>query len=203
VVLLSLLGMPIAPSRGLRRVEYACHAGVAASFALLCWVVLADRSGLRTQESPVTVAALALPFVSGASITISLLWCRRLNERGIGPGAVSAVRYLLIVAVALLAGGGRGSAGATGDLATLVLATAALIVLPLYALQVGIARTEPLTAHVIRALGPALIFGLELADGRIGYSGLVLLGIGLYSFFAIACNLARGWRAEHVAVART
>jgi len=33
--------------------------------------------------------------------------------------------------------------------------------------------------------------------------GLTLLGIALYSFFAIAGNLLRGWQSEHVAFART
>ena len=62
--------------------------------------------------------------------------------------------------------------------------------------------TAPLTAHVIRSLGPVLVFGLELADGRIAYSGLTLLGIALYSFFAVAGNLLCGWQSEHAAFAR-
>ena len=120
---------------------------------------------------------------------------------------MTASRYLLIIAIALVAtimGDRPSNIGTGGDLLSLAVAATILIVLPLYSLQHGIARTAPLTAHVIRSLGPVLIFALELADGRIAYSGLILAGIALYSLFAVASNLARGWQAgQHAAFART
>ena len=134
--------------------------------------------------------------VSGASITISLLLSKRLNERGIGADSVTAGRYLLIILVAFVAvlfGDVPSGPATIHQWAILAAATTVLIVLPLYSLQLGIARTAPLTAHVIRSLGPVCVFALELLDGRIGYSAATLIGIALYSVFSIAGNLAHGW----------
>jgi hypothetical protein len=65
-----------------------------------------------------------------------------------------------------------------------------LIVLPLYAFQVGIALTTPLTANVMRALGPVFVFALAQVDGRITYSTPILIGILAYSAAAILSNIA-------------
>jgi drug/metabolite transporter (DMT)-like permease len=196
VVVLASCGFHIARPSSMRNVEYLCYLGIAASLFFLWWVVLADRSGLQTESVLVTLAGLSLPIVSGTAITISSLWAKRLNERGIGADTVTAVRYILIVVMAsFVVIVGERPLGFTTmeEFSVLVLATAILIVLPLYSLQLGIARTAPLTAHTIRSLGPVFVFGLELADGRVAYSGPVLFGIVLYSSFAIASNLVRGW----------
>jgi hypothetical protein len=84
--------------------------------------------------------------------------------------------------------------GDLGELAALSATSAVLIVLPLFALQVGIARTAPLTAHVIRSLGPVCVFAMEQIDGRLVYSTPTLICIAAYSAAAIAGNLAHSWR---------
>ena len=61
--------------------------------------------------------------------------------------------------------GGLGGIGSAGEAATLTALATILIVLPLYAFQVGIALTAPLTANVLRALGPVFVFALA-ADRR-------------------------------------
>ena len=199
VIVLSGLGLHIAKPGAVRRLEYVCYAGLAGSLVFLWWVVLAGHSGFAADDPAVSVMALALLIVSGASITISLLLCKRLNERGVGADSVTAGRYILIVLVAFAAvmlGDVRSGVASAYDWTILAAAATVLIVLPLYSLQVGISRTAPLTAHVIRSLGPVCVFALELADGRIGYSPLTLAGIALYSAFSIAGNLTRGWGGE-------
>lgn len=199
VVILAAFGIHIARPSPMRRVQHLGYLGIAVSLLFLWWVALADRSGLPTESHSVTLAGLMLPIVSGTAITISSLWAKRLNERGIGADTVTAGRYILIVAVAccvVLTGDRPIGIDTLEQFSVLVLAAAVLIVLPLYSLQLGIARTAPLTTHTIRALGPVLVFGMELVDGRVGYSAPVLLGIALYSFFALASNLVRGWHDE-------
>ncbi len=199
VIVLAAFGIHIARPSPMQRVEYICYLGVAASLLFLWWVVLADRSGLRTENLIVTLGGLALPLISGTAITISSLWAKRLNERGIGADAVTAGRYIVIVVAAffVVVLGERPPGLATaGEFANLAVMTTVLIVLPLYSLQLGIARTAPLSAHTIRSLSPVLVFGCELVDGRITYSGPTLFGIALYSFFAVASNLMRGWQDE-------
>src|SRR5262245_4476990 len=66
--------------------------------------------------------------------------------------------------------------------------------LPTFALQVGIARTAPLTAQVIRALGPVCVFALQQYDHRLSYSWPTLACIIAYSIFTLAANVVHGWR---------
>ena len=74
-------------------------AGALLSIAALWWVVLSGRSGLPASGTATELMGLALLTISGSSITISLLYSKRLHDRGISAGAVTAVRYLLLILV--------------------------------------------------------------------------------------------------------
>jgi hypothetical protein len=204
VVALAACGARLAKAPAMRRGELASLAGIALSIAALWWVVLSGRSGLPTASGATDLVGLGLLTISGSSITISLLYSKRLHDRGVGAGAVTAVRYLLLILVAggitVSKGHWPGVAGA-GQVATLALSSTALIVLPLFALQVGIATTAPLRAHVIRSLGPVCVFALEQIDGRLVYSLATLVCIVIYSVAAIASNFAHGWWERRPAVA--
>jgi drug/metabolite transporter (DMT)-like permease len=199
VVGLGVLGLQLAKPHKIGAWEWGSYAGIALTVAALWWVVLSGQSGIAGADTKTLAIALALLFVSGGSITVSLLYAKRLNDLGVGSAAVTAVRYLLIVAVAggveIARGGPTGISG-TGNLVFLAMAATALMVLPLYALQEGVARTTPLTAQIIRALGPVFVFALEQFDGRLHYSVPVLVCILAYSVFVIAGNFAHGWRGQ-------
>lgn len=181
------------------RREYACYGGLALSLLGLWWVVLSGRSGLQSQDSGSSLLGLTLLLVSGSSITISLLYSKRLHDHGVSAEGVTAARYWLTIAVAAGFEASRGWPEAIGSFAPLVtisIAATVLIVLPTFALQIGIARTAPLTAQIIRTLGPVCVFMLEQSDHRVMYSWPSLACIIAYSGFAIAANLVHGWRAK-------
>jgi drug/metabolite transporter (DMT)-like permease len=197
VVALGALGFRLAKRGRLTRLEYACYAGIAFSLAALGWVVLSGQSGVRNGSTASNALGLALLLVSGSSITVSLLYSKRLHDHGIGAEAVTAVRYVAIILLAagvMTHEGGVQGMATLGDWLFLSLAGTVLIVLPVFALQVGVERTAPLTAQVIRALGPVLVFALQQFDGRLAYSPATLACVLSYSFFAVASNLAHGWR---------
>jgi len=136
---------------------------------------------------------LAALLVSGVSITVSLLYCKRLHDHGVNAEVVTAVRYILLILVAagvVWRNGGLSDLGTPREAATLTLIATVLIVLPLYAFQVGIALTAPLTANVLRALGPVFVFALQQLDGRLSYSAPTLICILAYSAAAIVSTWA-------------
>ena len=128
------------------------------------------------------------------SLVISILYTRKLHDRGAGSDAILATRFILIVVIAAVAEGfaarGIWSFPAT-ELAWLGLSGALLIVMPIYVLQLGIARSVPLTANVIRALGPVVVFATQLVDPRILFSGYSLGALSLYALCVIGANLVR------------
>jgi drug/metabolite transporter (DMT)-like permease len=197
VVVLAAFGVRLAQTGRLGWAEYLANAAIAGSMLGLGWIVLAGASGLAVADTGVELTGLALLLVSGASITISLLFCKRLHDCGVRPDVVTAVRYVALIAVAagmLLRRGDFGGIAGPGEAATLAILATVLIVLPLYAYQVGIAHASPLTGQVLRALGPVFVFALQPIDGRLSYSAATLAGILAYSAAAIAANVAHGLR---------
>lgn len=195
VVALSLMGASLAGGGRRGRLENALYVGLALSIGVLWWVVLDGLSGRADFSYAEALRGLFLLTVSGVCITLSHLLAKRLNDRGLGANSVTSVRYVLIALMAgsVLAFGDRptGLAGA-GDWIMLGLVVAPLIALPLYALQVGISLTPALTAQVLRALGPVIVFAFELVDPLISWSNPALAALILYSFFALASGLAHG-----------
>jgi uncharacterized membrane protein YhaH (DUF805 family) len=205
VIALAAGGARLAKPGAVGRREFWSYGGIALSIVALWWVVLSGRSGLPAGDGTTSLLALALLTVSGCSITVSLLYSKRLHDHGVNAEAVTAVRYLLLIVLAACVEASKGQMAGIGDLselATLSATSGVLIVLPLFALQVGIAMTAPLTAQVIRSLGPVCVFALQQIDGRLVYSTPTLICIAAYSAAAIAGNLAHGWRNDRAAPAR-
>jgi len=199
VIVLAALGIRLTEEEEevVSRREYACYAGLTLSLVGLWWVVLSGHSGFQSQDAESSLLGLTLLLVSGSSITISLLYSKRLHDHGLSAEGVTAVRYLLIIAVATgmeIFKGWPASMSTSAQLMTISIAATVLIVLPTFALQVGVARTAPLTAQVIRALGPVCVFALEQYDHRLTYSWPTLACIIAYSTFTIAANVVHGWR---------
>ena len=195
VVALSAAGFAIAGTHRVRAIEGLALAAMTATMAGLWWAVLSGQSGLGGGSRTTAFVALCLLVVSGASITISHLFAKKLHDAGLGATTITASRYLLIMvsAVAFIAFRDRPSGiESIGHGALLGLAAALLIALPLYALQIGIAHTPQLLSHILRATGPAFVFAMEQFDGRLHWSGLVLTLIVAYSIFVAGANIAHG-----------
>jgi drug/metabolite transporter (DMT)-like permease len=199
VVVMGIMGFRLAKAPNLGRIEGLSYIGLAFSMAALWWVVLTGRSGLPVTNLAATAGGLAALMVSGSAITISMMYSKRMSDRGINAEMITTLRYIGLIA---LAGymtwqrkGWTGIESAT-DLATISVLATAVMILPLFALQVGITRTSPLTTHVIRALGPVFVFALEQVDGRMSYSLPTLICILAYSGFVIVSNVAHGWHED-------
>jgi drug/metabolite transporter (DMT)-like permease len=188
-------GLRLAAPTAIARVERFVQAGIFLSLALVVLVVAAGLSAPQPRGAPMVGVLLAL--VSGVSITINVLLCKRLNEHGVGPATILAVRFPGIAILAALLAAGTGDTGleAWSTEALLMVAGAALllIVAPMFVNQISIALAAPITIRVVTALGPVLVFLLELAEGRLGVSGYSLAVIILYSGLAILATGARRW----------
>lgn len=215
VIVMGAMGLQIAGNWRTGRLEGLFIAAMGLTLAGLWWVVLSGESGLANSGlansglansgfansgfaggMSAKLPALCLLIVSGAAITISHLYAKRMHEAKVSAETVTAVRYGFIM---ILAAGflwfRQTPTGLTsiGHAAWLGIAAALLIALPLYALQIGVAHTSQLTAHVLRALGPVFVFALEQFDRRLELSLPVLALILLYSVFITAASVARGW----------
>jgi len=185
----------VAPPAALHRAERWFHLGLLLSLVATAAITVAGVSGAGAL--PLGVAALGVILAAGAGISISVntVLCKKLNEDGVNPTALVALRFPgAIVLAAVLSGPPADIARALAPAGALVPVAAAallLIVFPIYVSQVGISLASPLTVRVALSLGPVFVFALELIEGRLVSSPYSLAAAGVYSLFAIGAAVAR------------
>lgn len=150
---------------------------------------------LEARDTWATALGVSLAVGSGLAITANTVLCRRLNDAGVAPMALVAMRFpgtaIAAAAIATLTGTSGTAMVGTGALAPIVLGSLVLVVLPVYVNQVGVALASPFTVRVALAGAPALIFALQLAEGRLPSSPWVIATASLYGVCAMAVALAR------------
>jgi hypothetical protein len=104
------------------------------------------------------------------------------------------VRFLGALALAaVLAGAGDrpaevwAAAASPGVLGPAIL----LVVIPVYVSQVGISLASPFTVRVVLAAAPALVFALQLVEGRLSASPWSIATGAVYGACAVWATLAR------------
>ena len=193
---LSALGMAMTKRTNPGWLECVGHFGVLASLVAIAAVAVLGQSGLTGQSAGLRLAAVIAAATGGVIIAISHMIARRFGDLGIGSVTLMGLRFPLTLAVAVVCELVLGQANARPDgqaLPLLALAAFSLIVIPSFFLQLGVARTLPLTVNVVRALGPVFVFAVQQLDGRLHFSGATLSCIIAFTFFASLTGIVRGW----------
>lgn len=188
----------IKSENGFSKAEWVCYAGIAICLIALSFVVLTSRSGLPTSNPLTQGVALLSTVVGGVMITVSHIIAREFNKKGVGSYAVMGARFFLTFVVAIVVEAGAGQAAMwppIDALALLALTAFVLITVPSFMLQLGVARVSPLSANVMRSLGPVFVFALQQFDRRLRFSGETLTCIIGFCVFAIVVSVLR-WRIE-------
>jgi hypothetical protein len=191
-------GIRAAQIGSLEASERRIQGAILVTLVVLVAVVLSGGAGL----APATVGGRLLTVLaalsSGMAIALGLLATKRLNTLGIGSDGILASRFLAVVAVAGVLGAGHGTLSGLlgGEGLWIVSAGQLLIVLPIFLLQLGLARTAPITVEVLCATGPVLVFVGQIIEGRIPASPWVFAAILVYAGLtatgaALRCTGAR------------
>lgn len=194
VIGLNAIGISIAAPIASSHLQKWLQAGLLGSLGVLVAIVALGYSGIDTEATSSALLGAALALASGALITVSLMFCKRLNEKGASPEALLGTRFLgiCILAGAAIASGNAGdNIPAVKEGLELVPLAALLIVAPVYLQQIGVAKIGPLNAKIIATLGPVFVFLMQQFDGRIQWSTPTLCAICLYSTLALLSNEAQ------------
>src|SRR5262245_4544518 len=177
------------------RGERVGHVGLLLTIVMAGGVAVAGLSGGALQPFAHAVLGVALALFAGFSISVSTVLSRRLNDAGVDPTALVALRFpgatLLAAALLLPAGQSLVALGVRETVVGVAGASLLLVVAPIYVNQVGIALASPLTVRVALAVGPVLIFVLQLADGRVSSSPYSLTCAVLYGLVAVTAAVLR------------
>lgn len=176
------------------RGERVTHAWLLAAVGMAAIVAVTGLSGAGAQPAAVSLLGVALAGGAGIAITANTVLCRRLNDAGVDPAALVSVRFVgaAIVSAMLVGRAGDVSALVTSAATFEVVSGAVfLVVLPIYVNQIGIALASPLTVRVVLAGAPAVIFVLQLVEGRLSSSPYSLAAAVTYGVVAVAAAVAR------------
>jgi drug/metabolite transporter (DMT)-like permease len=177
------------------RGERVGHLGLLVTIVLAGGVALAGLSGGARQPFLPALLGVALAIFAGFSISVSTVLSRQLNDAGVDPTALVALRFvgatLLAAALMLPAGESLRALGAREAIVGVIGASLLLVVAPIYVNQVGIALASPLTVRVALAVGPVLIFVLQLVEGRLSSSPYSLTCAVLYGVVAVTGAVLR------------
>ena len=174
---------------------------IALSLVFLIWVTLSGGSGFVRGGTGVAILGVALAVADGFFFTWLLIHCQRIDRVGVGPGTVFGLRFPLYVLVAAVLAGlevEQKPPLPMGEVVWIVVIGLVLIIPPLYALQRAVALISTLTIGAITALGPFLIFVLQIIEGRVEFAEMTLIGLGIYSLGAVlaAFGAMKGARGE-------
>jgi len=137
--------------------------------------------------------AISLAAFAGISITAETILAKRMNDKGVTALAIVGTRFFLVTAIAVVMLGQSPAPFAGMSVSDIVWQAGiflAILILPIYLAQAGIALTSPMVAGVICALGPIATLGLqsvtsamELTPGMLtitlAYTALAIVAAGL------------------------
>ncbi|MDA4845760.1 hypothetical protein [Hoeflea poritis] len=184
----SWLGLPEAGGSK-RRLAHFGNTLILAAILYLGAITIFGLSGFVRGGETVAIAGVGLSALSGACTAFVILYSVRLNRKGVGPLAQFGLRfiaYTFLALAAFLAGlDDKGVQTDPSKLAVTVLIGFAVIAFPLYLVQKAVPLIPAPTIAAVTALGPAMVFFMQLFDGRIDYSTSTLAGLVIYMIGAL------------------
>lgn len=200
VVLLTAIGLYASDKANAAPMERLLHVGIFSTLLFLGWIVLSGRSGFAEISVFTGLTGLLLAAISGVAITAETVYAKQMNEAGISAIGVLSLRFVLIALIGGVAVYGYGQTSlddaSLGTIGTISFKMLMLMVAPLYLVGKGLQLTSPLTTGIVAAFGPAIVFSLQAAEGRIPTSYWVLSVTVIYVLLTTGSVALRAYLAS-------
>ncbi|WP_028478975.1 EamA family transporter [Nocardia sp. CNY236] len=187
VIPIATLAFATLNGRNVESADLVSSAGIFLSVALLAIVTITGVSGVGRLSATQAVLGIVGALVSGVTTAWNNIIAKRLAEGGLNASTVMALRFplLIVSCLACIRLTDTPFAIGTGQLGAILLVALLLIVVPLYFLQLGIARSDVATTAVLIAIGPLITFLCQQALGNYPFSVPSLAGILIATMFVI------------------
>ena len=171
------------------------------SIIFLAVITVAGFSGFVRGDESVAILGVLLAIIDGVFFTLILVYSQRLSKAGVGPAAVLGIRlplYVIVTSVIAFSGSGEGEVLSFYDTVVFVAIGFLLSVPPLYLLQKAVETLSTLTISAITALGPLVIFILQVVEGRVDYKTATLVGLAIYITGAFLSATGAVWAESKI-----
>ena len=160
---------------------------IVAGTLLLVSATLLGLSGFVRGTYVVGSVGLVCAILSGGAFALMLVHCKILDAAGLKPVSVFAFRFLIYVllsSIGWLLNLDYKSPVELGDAAGAIFIGLMIMAFPLFAMQKAISSIGVFLLSTITALGPFIVFCMQVVEGRVAFSGFTLAGLLIYSFGA-------------------
>ena len=174
------------------RLEAIGNSLIFLSIIFLAIITVAGFTGFVRGDWLVGLTGVVLAILDGIFFTLILVYSQRLSKVGVGPGAVLGLRlplYVIVTGCLVMTGSEQSDALPVSDVMIYVAIGFMLTIPPLYLLQRAVSMISTLTLSALTALGPFVIFGLQLVEGRIEYRDMTLIGLSVYFAGALFASI--------------
>lgn len=170
--------------------EVISSVGISLAMVIMVLVSLSGKSGIYNNSYIESVYGLFFCFLTGLGIVGNTIYSKRLSKSGCSTSFVLATRFYLMLIIAIIIFFCDPTHAEPFDLlknnfSGIVLLALLGIMLPLYFLQKGIERVEPMTISLLIVLGPILTYLLQFFDNRLSLSYYTLMSILIAVGFVI------------------
>lgn len=166
------------------RYEKIGHGLIIAAIVILTGVTLSGHSGFVRGDWTSALAGVTLSAISGCATAFVILLSVRWHEQGVGPAVQFGLRFCLYTLVAMMASylglDAKPEVSGSPPFAYIVVIGMLVVALPLYLMQQAVPLVSGQRIAGVMALGPGLVFVMQLLDGRIGYATGTLAGLAVY-----------------------
>ncbi len=187
------VGHYLRPGSQVFRSEMVSSIGIFLSIVLLGLITYFGKSGMGELNKFHSLVGLLAAFICGISMVGNTFFGKRLNEKGWSAAQVMTVRFfiLLIISGSLCWVHTDGIDLFFSNAMSLVLIAILGLIIPLYCLQLGIERTEPIIVSLVLSIVPLFTFLIQFMDRRLTSSIYSLSTIVLVLAFILFGILGR------------
>ncbi|WP_437487588.1 DMT family transporter [Sorangium sp. So ce1014] len=180
-----LLAKRLRPGKPATRAEIVSSVGILGAMFVLISGTWLGYSAVGAIDAPRAAVGIAATLLCGICVVGNTIFSKRLNDRAMDSRAVMAVRFFILIALGtlLLPTGSVAALTSPGTLPPIFLIAIFGVIIPLYALQVGIARCEPIVVALTLATAPLFVYAVQFFDARLHASPITLVGVALLTMF--------------------
>lgn len=161
------------------RLEKIVSLGILLDILFVAAISLEGKSGVSYVSFSHILMGIVCCVIAGIAIVGNTIFSKQLSRANLSTSFVLSVRFYLLLVTTFIFWllDGASTQGVVGNYSNIFLLAVFGIGLPLFILQKGIERSEPITVAFIIALGPVFTYLFELFDRRLVFSPYTLAGV--------------------------
>ncbi len=174
-----VIGLRLQQSISFKITELICAIAIMLMVIFMMIISAFGVSGIGISNSMHLIIGFCCCLFAGLSIVGNTIYSKKLSLSGMQTIAILATRFYLVLIISLIGWFMTASPLAAIRVYIIDIIVIALvgIALPLYLLQKGIEKSEPITVSFVMVLGPVVTYILQLFDHRLTLSLYTLIGI--------------------------